>query len=189
MNIFYQEFKKNASLGSRDPVFKHIIYNWLSKLEYPVILNIGCERNTRLDTRGSDGWANFHWAEFIKNKGTGELVIIDNDPQAIEVSKTMLDDFKNEINISFICGDGFEEINKLDYNFYYFDGPDDNPFTLRCFEKVDLNKASILCDDSNIGGKSDLLRAKYPNYFLFPCNYLHELVFYPSEELKQKVLC
>lgn len=186
MNKYYQKFNEQAVLGSRDPIFIQIIYNWLSKLNTVNILNIGSERDAAVESRAGDGWANFYWAELVQYKG-GKLTIVDNDPQAISVCKTILDDFVNKIDINFVTDSG---LNLLDqkYDFVYLDGPDDNNFTLNCMRKIDLNKCSVLIDDANRGGKADAVRMLYPNYWLLPCNYIHEMIFYPSKELKQSLL-
>lgn len=187
MNKYYQKFKERAEKGSRDPVFVHIIYNWLSKLKNINILNIGSERDLALESREGDGWANLYWAELVQKNG-GKLTIIDVDPQAINVSKIMLDDFIGKIDINFVIGSGLDIIDKESWDFQYHDGPDDNKFTLDCMQKVDREKCSVLCDDANKSGKCDLVRILYPNYWLFPCNYIHEMIFYPSRQLKQLVL-
>lgn len=187
MNKYYQKFKEQAVLGSRDPIFVQIIYNWLKYLNKPSILNIGSERDQSLESRAGDGWANFYWAELIEHIG-GKLTIVDVDEKAIEVSKMMLEDFVGKIDINFIIGSGLDMIDKESWDFQYFDGPDDNKFTLDCMQKIDKEKCSILCDDANRGGKCDLIRMLYPNYWFFPCNYIHEMIFYPSKQLKQIVL-
>lgn len=187
MNKYYQKFKEQAILGSRDPVFIQIIYNWFKYLDKPNILNIGSERSLDLASRGGDGWANFYWAELVQING-GKLTIVDVDPEAISVSKTMLEDFVEKIDINFVIGSGLDIIDKESYTFQYHDGPDDNKFTLDCIQKVDREKCSILCDDANRGGKCDLVRMLYPDYWLLPCNYVHEMIFYPSKQLQQTIL-
>lgn len=187
MNAFHRKFKERAVPGSRDPVFEQIIYNWLGELEKPYILNMGSERNQDFDSRAGDGWANFYWAELIQSKG-GRLVIVDIDSNAINICQQMLSDFVGKIDIEFVVDNGLYLINKEPFNFVYLDGPDDNMFTLNCFEKVDRNVCSVLCDDANYSGKADLLRAQHTDYWLLPCNYIHELVFYPSKELMRKKL-
>ena len=187
MNQYYQKFKERAEKGSRDTVFIQIVHNWLSKLKDINVLNIGSEREAALESRSGDGWANFYWAELVQRNG-GKLTIIDIDEKAIEVSKTMLDDFVGKIDINFVVGSGLDVISKESWDFQYFDGPDDNKFTLDCMEKVDREKCSVLCDDANAGGKCDLMKIIYPNYWLMPCNYIHELIFYPSKELQRLIL-
>lgn len=186
MNKYYQKFREQASLGSRDPVFIQVLYNWLNKLDSINILNIGSERDLAVESRAGDGWANFYWAEFVQYKG-GKLTIVDNDTKAIFACQLMLGDFVGKIDINFITDSGLNHFNQP-YNFVYLDGPDDNNFTLECMQKIDKEKCSVLIDDANNGGKADLVKATYPNYWLFPCNYIHELIFYPSTELKKKVL-
>ena len=187
MNVFYQKFKEPAAPGSRDPIFKQVIYNWSHELEKPHILNIGSERDPDLNSRAGDGWANFYWAELIQQNGV-RLVIVDVDSNAINVCQQILSDFVGKIDIEFVVDSGLNWIDKEPFNFAYFDGPDDNAFTLNCFEKVDRDICSVLCDDANYGGKADLLKMRHTDYWFLPCNHTHALIFYPSKELIRKKL-
>lgn len=185
MNKYYEIFKSRDT--SRTPVFLWIMDNVLDDEDYPSILEIGsirpCEHDPDLGLLG-DGYSTFHWCEYLRERRTGKLTIVDINKDSIEKAKEILEPFK-DVNIEFICDDGLNWVNKPDFNFIYLDGPDDIVLTDKMYKKIDRTNTTIFCDDAHFDtwnwGKCLILRTCYPNYIAFQLhNTTHEMMMYPK---------
>ena len=189
MNAHYEMFKKPFVKGSRDPVLLWIVKNVLEPIENPKILTIGAERDMDINSRAGDGWADFYWAELIKSKNRGKLVIVDIDNQAIDNCLKIFQDFIWDIDINFVLADGVNIIEKLPWDFIYLDGSPDPYEMLAQYEKIDRAKSFILIDDYK--DKGALISKKYSNDIkVMHVNYCHDMACVPriGENFDEKLL-
>jgi len=175
MNKYYEAFKN--SINDRDFVFREVLNHFNKQ---PIkILEIGCARNLDCGLgKSGDGWSSLFFAEYVGQNG-GHLDIVELESGNLENCKLITEEFKD--NITYICADGlvFLDDNK-DYDLILLDAGDSPQITLQMFEKCDRNRSVILVDDANPGGKADLLRPAHPNYELFNCNHIHQMILYPK---------
>ena len=175
MNEYYKAFKE--SVNDRDFVFTNILASYNEK---PIdILEIGCARNLDCFTgKSGDGWSSLFFAEYVE-QNYGSLEIVELDVNNLKNCMKITEDFVD--HIIYVHMDGIDFLKK-DNNFdlIFLDAGDDPQITLEMFELCDRTKSDILIDDANIGGKADLVRPKYPDYQLFKCNQVHEMIFYPK---------
>jgi hypothetical protein len=174
MNEFYKAAIEKHH--DRKPVFEWVIKNVFK--DKPRILTIGASRADVPEALAGDGFADIYWCDYILKNG-GSVTIVDIDPIAIENCKKILADFIGKIDLNFIVGDGLT-FDYNEYSFVYLDGGDFGWQTYEMYKRIDRRNTSILCDDANFGGKADSLREHYPDYQLFDCNHIHQMIFYPA---------
>lgn len=173
MNKYYK--KALETQHDRRPVFERVIRDYLSKIETPQILEIGCSRNLDENSIYGDGYSSLYWCDFLLKHGKGKLTIVEIDPAALESCKLILSDFIGKIDLEFICDDGLNGYTTQDFDLYYLDGGDQEWQTFEMFKKINLRKGMVLLDDFNYGGKCDRIRSYYPFYELIQVNHIHQM--------------
>lgn len=176
MNDFYK--KALEAQGGRRPVFENIINDYLSKIDAPNILEIGCFRSEDPNSIYGDGGSSIYWADFLLKHGKGSLTIVDIDPTCIENCKKALSDFIGKVDIKFVCDDGMNGYTSQKYDLYFIDGSDIEWQTFEIFKKIDLRNGAVLLDDFSHNGKCDRIKVFYPFYRIFQVNHVHQMGWY-----------
>jgi predicted O-methyltransferase YrrM len=153
------------------------------------ILELGCSRD--FNSRLGDGWSSFYFLDYINTFG-GSFKTNDIVAQNIENCKDLLKTHPNFGNIQnrveFIVDDALkvlDENSKTDWaDLIYLDIGDSPELTLQCFEKINLNKTVVLCDDFTT--KGTLLSRKYPQYLEmgWPSPIGHKMALYKKNQIK-----
>jgi hypothetical protein len=176
MNKYYK--KALETQHDRRPVFTDVIENYLSKIENPQILEIGCSRNLDENSIFGDGYSSIYWCDFLLKHGKGKLTIVEIDPNALENCKVILSDFIGKVDIEFICDDGLNGYTSKKFDLYFLDAGNAEWQTFEMFKKIDLRNGAVLIDDFNNGGKADRIKFYYPYFKNYQCNYIHCMGFY-----------
>lgn len=165
MNKYYESWIKVDA--ERDFIFRDVLSKFNNQLIN--ILEIGASRDLNPQAHLGDGWADFTWAQYIKNNG-GHLTIVELDGAALENCKILTEDFKEQITYVNGCGLEYLKNTKEKFDLVYLDGPDDLQFTVDCFELVNRKESVILLDDFHNGGKkSDMLKILHPDFKEIKC--------------------
>ncbi len=182
---YYEEFKSTPS--NRTPYFQYVLNLFNEK---PInILELGTSRE--LVNWLGDGRSSFHFIEYIDKFG-GNFITNDLEQQNIDNCRELLKTYPNindlKDRVKYVVGDALElleENKKTNWaDLVYLDVGDSPQLTLDCFEKIDLDKTVIFCDD--FSSKGVLLSQKYPNYLEmgWPQPIGHKMALYKKNQIK-----